>query len=180
MKCVIPMSCSFWTWQVFLSILQSGRKKILLLLAAAPARTIRSRWRSFFDLFYIGEGEVVYDSLLDLYKEMKHAGASRQDYLRKAASVPGIYVPSLYRAEYREDGTLANFFPLYPDVPEKVEKQLVLDLDSAPYPKAPVVPYVKAAQDRVVLEIQRAASAAAGSARPGWCIGLFGKKRWIL
>ena len=134
----------------------------------------------FFDLFYIGEGEVVYDSLLDLYKEMKHAGASRQDYLRKAASVPGIYVPSLYRAEYREDGTLANFFPLYPDVPEKVEKQLVLDLDSAPYPKAPVVPYVKAAQDRVVLEIQRAASAAAGSARPGWCIGLFGKKRWIL
>ena len=51
----------------------------------------------FFDLFYIGEGEVVYDSLLDLYKEMKHAGASRQDYLRKAASVPGIYVPSLYR-----------------------------------------------------------------------------------
>lgn len=109
----------------------------------------------FFDLFYIGEGEVVYDSLLDLYKEMKHAGASRQDYLRKAASVPGIYVPSLYRAEYREDGTLANFFPLYPDVPEKVEKQLVLDLDSAPYPKAPVVPYVKAAQDRVVLEIQR-------------------------
>lgn len=109
----------------------------------------------FFDLFYIGEGEVVYDSLLDLYKEMKHAGASRQDFLRKAASVPGIYVPSLYRAEYREDGTLANFFPLYPDVPEKVEKQLVLDLDSAPYPKAPVVPYVKAAQDRVVLEIQR-------------------------
>ncbi len=109
----------------------------------------------FFDLFYIGEGEVVYDSLLDLYKEMKHAGASRQDYLRKAASVPGIYVPSLYRAEYREDGILANFFPLYPDVPEKVEKQLVLDLDSAPYPKAPVVPYVKAAQDRVVLEIQR-------------------------
>ena len=109
----------------------------------------------FFDLFYIGEGEVVYDSLLDLYKEMKHAGASRQDYLRKAASVPGIYVPSLYRAEYREDGILANFYPLYPDVPEKVEKQLVLDLDSAPYPKAPVVPYVKAAQDRVVLEIQR-------------------------
>ena len=109
----------------------------------------------FFDLFYIGEGEVVYDSLLDLYKEMKHAGASRQDFLRKAASVPGIYVPSLYRAEYREDGTLTNFFPLYPDVPEKVEKQLVLDLDSAPYPKAPVVPYVKAAQDRVVLEIQR-------------------------
>jgi radical SAM family uncharacterized protein len=109
----------------------------------------------FFDLFYIGEGEVVYDRLLDLYKEMKQAGASRADFLRKAASVPGIYVPSLYRAEYGEEGLLASFSPLYPDVPEKVEKQLVLDLDRAPYPEAPVVPYIKTAQDRAVLEVQR-------------------------
>ena len=109
----------------------------------------------FFDLFYIGEGEVVYDRLLDLYKDMKRAGASRQDFLRKAAAVPGIYVPSLYRTEYREDGTLSGFYPLYPDVPERVEKQLVMDLDSCVYPDSPVVPFVRTAQDRAVLEVQR-------------------------
>ena len=50
----------------------------------------------FFDLFYIGEGETVYDPLLDLYKECKQSGASRQEFLRRAAHIPGIYVPSLY------------------------------------------------------------------------------------
>ncbi len=110
----------------------------------------------FFDLFYIGEGETVYSQLLDLYKEMKASGTyARAAFLHQAALIPGIYVPSLYEVTYQEDGTLASFTPIYEDVPAQVKRQVVMDLDHSPYPMKPVVPYVRATQDRVVLEIQR-------------------------
>ena len=109
----------------------------------------------FFDLFYIGEGEVQYDALLDLYKEWKVSDASREDFLKKAAQIPGIYVPSLYSVSYKEDGTIDKMIPLCPETPEKVKKQLVLDVTTSSYPEKPVVPFIKATQDRVVLEIQR-------------------------
>ena len=110
----------------------------------------------FFDLFYIGEGEMVYGALFDAYKANQKAGGSRQDFLLKAAQIPGIYVPSLYEVTYKEDGTIKFFQPKYENVPEKVEKQLVIDMDKD-YNKleAPVVPHIKATQDRVTLEIQR-------------------------
>ena len=110
---------------------------------------------AFFDLFYIGEGETVYDELLDLYKTCKKEGASRKDFLRRAARIPGIYVPSLYEATYNEDGTIASFAPICPDVPAVIEKQVQTDMTDAPYPDAPIVPFIKVTQDRVVLEIQR-------------------------
>lgn len=109
----------------------------------------------FFDLFYIGEGETVYYQLLDLYKECRAAGKSRAEFLRAAARVPGIYVPSLYEVSYHEDGTIASFVPKYKDVPAQIEKQIVMEVTDTYYPKAPVVPFIKATQDRVVLEIQR-------------------------
>ena len=109
----------------------------------------------FFDLFYIGEGEVQYDALLDLYKEWKASDASREEFLKKAAQIPGIYVPSLYEVSYKEDGTIDKMIPLCPEAPEKVKKQLVLDVTNSSYPEKPVVPFIKATQDRVVLEIQR-------------------------
>ena len=110
----------------------------------------------FFDLFYIGEGEMVYGALFDAYKANQKAGGSRQDFLLKAAQIPGIYVPSLYEVTYKEDDTIESFQPKYENVPEKVEKQLVIDMDKD-YNKleAPVVPHIKATQDRVTLEIQR-------------------------
>lgn len=109
----------------------------------------------FFDLFYMGEGEVQYDALLDLYKAMRKEGASREAFLREAAKIPGIYVPSLYEVTYKEDGTIKSFSPLYEDVPATVTKQIVTDMTEAVYPEKPVVPFIKATQDRVVLEIQR-------------------------
>ena len=109
----------------------------------------------FFDLFYIGEGEVQYDALLDLYKEWKASDASREEFLKKAAQIPGIYVPSLYSVSYKEDGTIDKMIPICPEAPEKVKKQLVLDVTTSSYPEKPVVPFIKATQDRVVLEIQR-------------------------
>ena len=109
----------------------------------------------FFDLFYIGEGETQYYRLLDLYKEWKKSGAPREQFLRQAAQVPGIYAPSLYEVSYHEDGTIASMRPNCPEAPEKVTKQVVSDLSDTFYPKKPVVPYLKATKDRVVLEIQR-------------------------
>ena len=109
----------------------------------------------FFDIFYIGEGETVYDELLDTYKAWKKSGGSRKDFLRQAARIEGLYVPQFYDATYNEDGTIAAFTPNDPCAPSKVRKQVVMDVTDAPYPMKPVVPYIKATQDRVVLEIQR-------------------------
>lgn len=109
----------------------------------------------FFDIFYIGEGETVYDELFDAYKEWKKNGGSRQQFLERAAQIEGLYVPMFYDAEYNEDGTLHSFTPNNPNAPARVEKQVVMDVTDAPYPMNPVVPFIKATQDRVVLEIQR-------------------------
>ena len=109
----------------------------------------------FFDLFYMGEGETVYGQLLDTYKEWKASGASREEFLRMASHIPGIYVPSLYEVSYKEDGTILEMSPKYEDVPAKVDKQIVMEMSEAPYPEKPVVPFIKATQDRVVLEIMR-------------------------
>ena len=109
----------------------------------------------FFDMFYIGEGEETYPELIRLYREHKAAGGHREAFLQKAATLPGIYVPSLYEVTYHADGTLASFTPKYPDVPEKVRKVIVKDMTESFYPEKPLVPFIKVTQDRVVLEIQR-------------------------
>lgn len=109
----------------------------------------------FFDLFYIGEGETQYFHLMDVYKEWKKSGAPREAFLKQAAQVPGIYVPSLYDVEYHGDGTIRSMHPNCPEAPAQVKKQIVMDVTDTFYPKKPVVPYIKATQDRVVLEIQR-------------------------
>ena len=109
----------------------------------------------FFDLFYIGEGETVYYDLIDLYKEHKAAGGTRKEFLRKAAKIPGIYVPSLYEITYKEDGTIKEMIPLVDEAPKKILKQVQMDLDHTYYPAKPLVPYIKVTQDRSVLEIMR-------------------------
>ena len=98
----------------------------------------------FFDMFYIGEGETVYDALFDAYKANKAAGGSRADFLYAASQIPGIYVPSLYNVTYKEDGTVESFTPVRDGVPQKVCKQLITDINKE-----------YRTQDRVTLEIQR-------------------------
>lgn len=109
----------------------------------------------YFDLFYIGEGETQYFALMDLYLRWKQSKEPREVFLKQAAQLPGIYVPSLYKVTYQEDGTIASMCPNYKEAPEKVTKQVVMDVTDTFYPKKPVVPFLKATQDRVVLEIQR-------------------------
>ncbi len=109
----------------------------------------------FFDLFYMGEGEVVYFDLIDRYKEIKARGGSRKEFLEQAAQIPGIYVPGFYDVTYKDDGTIEAMTPNNPHAPQTVSKQLVMDMSDTWYPEKPVVPYLRATQDRVVLEIMR-------------------------
>lgn len=109
----------------------------------------------FFDIFYIGEGETKYRELLDLYKEYKNTGKSKEEFLRLASKIPGMYVPSMYTVSYKEDGTIASFIPKYEDVPKTVLKEIEMNVSDTYYPMKPVVPFIKVTQDRVVLEIQR-------------------------
>ncbi len=109
----------------------------------------------FFDFFYIGEGETAYQELLDTYKEYKKAGKTRKEYLERVAQIEGMYVPVFYDVKYKEDGTIESFTPNNPHAPTTVKKQVEMNLSDTYYPTKPLVPFIRATQDRVVLEIQR-------------------------
>ncbi len=110
----------------------------------------------FFDIFSIGEGEEALPELCRLYMRMKEDGTySRENFLHAAARISGFYVPSLYAVHYREDGRIQSFSRLYEDIPDKIEKRIIADMDHAPYPEEPVVPYIETVHDRVLLEVYR-------------------------
>lgn len=109
----------------------------------------------FFDIFYIGEGETQYRPLIDLYKKCREEKVGREEFLRRAAKLPGMYVPRFYETTYHEDGTIASFRPTEEGISATIRKELVTDMTDSFYPMKPVVPYIKVTQDRVVLEIQR-------------------------
>lgn len=109
----------------------------------------------FFDIFYIGEGETRYEELINLYRECRDSGLSRKDFLRKAAKVPGMYVPAFYDVTYKEDGTIERFEPNEEGIPARISKEIEMDVSHTYYPEKPLVPFMKISQDRVVLEIMR-------------------------
>ncbi|WP_026508654.1 TIGR03960 family B12-binding radical SAM protein [Butyrivibrio sp. MC2013] len=126
-----------------------------IVIGGGPCATNPEPIADFFDIFYIGEGEVRYRELFDLYESCREDGCSREEFLKKAACIEGIYVPSLYAVSYNDDDTVASINPLSDDIPARVRRQVVTDMDSSYYPTAPVVPFIKATQDRAVLEVMR-------------------------
>ena len=110
----------------------------------------------FFDLINIGEGEEVLLEICHLYNKMKADGSyTRSAFLREACHIDGVYIPSLYDVSYNDDGTIKEYRPLYDDVPTKIKKRIIEDLDKAPYPEKLVMPYIETVHDRIVLEIYR-------------------------
>ncbi|MDP4143872.1 MAG: TIGR03960 family B12-binding radical SAM protein [Bacillota bacterium] len=105
------------------------------------------------DLFVIGEGEEVTNEVLDLYKEYK--GKSKKEFLREAAKIQGVYVPSLYEVNYKEDGTIKEFKPLFDDVPKTVKKRIIHNLNENVFPDKLIVPYNEIVHDRIMLETFR-------------------------
>ena len=119
----------------------------------------------FIDLFIIGEGEQVNMELLDLYAAHKKAGGSREEFLRAAAGIEGIYVPSLTKVCYHEDGTVQSIRGEH--LP--VRKRFLADMDSAYFPDKLIVPNIGIVHDRVTLEIFRGCTRGCRFCQAGFC-----------
>lgn len=125
-----------------------------LVVAGGPCACNPEPLADFIDLFFLGEGEEVDLEVIDLYKKFKKNGGSKQDFLKEASKIEGVYVPSLYNVEYNEDKTIRSITP-QEGVPATVKKRIIKDLDSVFYPDKFVVPFIDIVHDRVVQEIFR-------------------------
>jgi len=110
----------------------------------------------FFDLINVGEGEELLLEISHLYIKMKEDGSyTRSAFLREAANIEGVYIPSLYDVSYNEDGTIKAYTPKEEGVPTRIRKRIIEDLDTVSYPEKLVMPYIETVHDRIVLEIYR-------------------------
>ena len=141
--------------QAGLSLHSADRTELLPLVFAGGSACVNAEpMADFVDLFVIGEGEEMNNELLELLHTAKLENWSKRDFLRKAAQIGGVYVPSLYDIAYNDDGTVASI-TAKDGAPEKVTKRIVVDLDTAPYPVNPIVPSTEVVHDRVNLELFR-------------------------
>jgi len=125
-----------------------------IVVAGGPCVCNPEPLADFFDLFILGEGEEVNLELMDLYKKMKDEGASRSAFLKAAAQIEGIYVPSLYDIANNEDGTIASVAP-QDGAPAVIRKRVMTDMDKSFYPSNVVVPFTEIVHDRVSVEVLR-------------------------
>ncbi|MBR7070573.1 MAG: TIGR03960 family B12-binding radical SAM protein [Clostridia bacterium] len=125
-----------------------------IVVAGGPCTCNAEPLADFIDLFFLGEGEESDLEVIDLYKTYRKQGKSKQEFLRAAAEIEGVYVPSLYEVSYQEDEKIAAIIPL-DGVKPTVRKRIVRDLDQSYYPKQFVVPYIEIVHDRAVQEIFR-------------------------
>ncbi|MFO7917182.1 MAG: TIGR03960 family B12-binding radical SAM protein, partial [Anaerolineae bacterium] len=107
----------------------------------------------FFDLFVIGEGEEVLVELLKAIRDRRTICADKRTLLQHLTAIPGIYVPSLYKTRYNQDGTYKSVKPKEEDIPARVRKRIASEL--GPVPKKPIVPNMRVIHDRGAIEIQR-------------------------
>jgi len=122
-----------------------------IVIAGGPACYNPEPMSEFIDAFVIGDGEEAVSELIDVFK----MNLARKELLRELAKIPGVYVPSLYEAVYNDDGTIKSFLPKEKELPLKIEKRVVKDLDNAFYPTDQLVPYIQIVHDRIMLEIMR-------------------------
>ena len=138
-----------------LPVRSADRKELLpIVFAGGSAGVNPEPMAPFMDLFVIGEGEEMNNELLELLHTAKLEEWSKEQFLKTAAQIEGVYVPSFYDITYNEDGTVEHISS-YDGVPAKVTKRIVRDLDAAPFPTNPIVPSTEVVQDRVNLELFR-------------------------
>ena len=127
-----------------------------ILLGGGPCAYNPEPVADFFDIFSIGEGEESLCELAQLYIDMKNSGNfTKTAFLREASHLKGFYIPSLYYVEYNDNGTIKRFEPKFEDVPKKVEKRIVEDLNTSYFPLKPIMPYIETVHDRIMLETFR-------------------------
>ncbi|WP_295083945.1 TIGR03960 family B12-binding radical SAM protein [Ruminococcus sp.] len=125
-----------------------------IVIAGGPCVCNPEPLADFFDLFVLGEGEEVNLELMDLYHEMKKHGSSRDDFLRRASRIEGVYVPKFYNYIYKDDGTIERI-DVSDGAPEIIRKRIIRDFDKVYYPENFVVPFTEIVQDRVSVEVLR-------------------------
>ena len=136
-------------------IRSEDRKDLMpIVVAGGPCVCNPEPIADFVDLFFLGEGEEVDLEVIDLYKTFNKNGGSKQEFLKEAAKIEGVYVPSLYSIEYNIDNTIKAVVPK-DGAPETIRKRIIKDLDKTFYPNQFVVPYIEIVHDRVVQEIFR-------------------------
>lgn len=127
-----------------------------IIIAGGPSCYNPEPVAEFIDAFLIGDGEDAVDEIVDVYKKArKRKDLGRRDILKELSAVKGIYVPSLYNVDYNADGTVKSFTPIEKDIPAKIEKRIVEDLDKAFYPTDQIVPNIGIVHDRIAIEIMR-------------------------
>ncbi len=136
--------------------LRSSERKDLspIVVAGGPCACNPEPIADFIDIFFLGEGEEVDLEVIDLYKKHKSQGSCKEAFLREAAKIEGVYVPSLYDIEYNPDGTIKAVTPK-DDTPATVKKRIIKDMDKSYYPESFVVPLIEIVHDRVVQEVFR-------------------------
>lgn len=125
-----------------------------LVVAGGPCVCNPEPLADFVDIFFLGEGEEVDLEVIDLYKEFKKKGGSKEDFLKAAAKIEGVYVPSLYNVDYSTDGTVSAIVN-DKEAPKTVRKRIIKDLNKVFYPDNFVVPLIEIVHDRVVEEVFR-------------------------
>jgi radical SAM family uncharacterized protein len=126
-----------------------------IILAGGPNAYNPEPLAEIVDLFVIGEGEEVNLEIIDLYKEVKREGYSKDIFLEKVAEIEGVYVPSLYTVSYHEDGTIKAFQPKKDSVKEKIKKRIIKTFDKSYFPEKVIVPFQDVVHDRGMIEIFR-------------------------
>lgn len=127
-----------------------------IILAGGPCSYNPEPMSDFIDIFSIGEGEEALPELARLYLKMKEDGTfTKIAFLREASHLDGFYVPSLYEVEYKDNGSIARLEPKYPDVPSKVTKRIVQDVNTAFVPVNTEIPFIETVHDRITLEVFR-------------------------
>ncbi len=124
-------------------------------IAGGPCACNPEPLADFADLFAIGEGEEVILEIIDAYREWKGKGAEREEFLKAAARIPGVYVPSLYAVSYHQDNTIQAVTPVAEEIGKTVRKRIIHDLDTADFPEDIIVPFIGTVHDRIMLEMFR-------------------------
>lgn len=126
-----------------------------IVIAGGPCAFNPEPLYHFIDAFSIGDGEISTLETIEVVKQCKAEGVSRQECLKRLSKLRGVYVPSLYQATYNEDGTLKSFDPIEEGVPRTVVKNMIADLDKAEYPESLIVPFMEIVHDRINIEVLR-------------------------
>ena len=152
-----------------LPLLAKDRKGLEGIVFAGGVCTVNPEpLADFIDFFSIGEGEESTREIIECYRAAKRQGLSKQEFLREAAKLEGVYVPSLYTHTYNPDGTLAAITPA-PGAPARVKKRIVQDLDRAYFPTKTIVPSTQIVHDRSNLEIFRGCIRGCRFCQAGFC-----------